>query len=240
MNRYFIYKTKQKVRDLFRTINQKIIGNFLLKHGLKEIQYSPILDITKYPPQKDVRIFSPYKTESVILEIGTGNGEHLVRLAKDNTRHTVIGFELVQEYAQKTSHNIMKSVSKNAKIIHGEAKRLIEKYIPNGSVDKIYIICPDPWPKKRHIKHRITYIENFIAIVKKIKVNGEIVLVTDNEILAQTLDDTLEKFKKEDLVNISYKSKKYSQLPKSVFRTKYIRKWEKMDRAFWYYSITIN
>ena len=240
MNKYFVYKAKQKVKHLLRTIDQKIIGNFLLKHGLKEIQYSPILDITKYPPQNDIKIFTPYKTSGIFLEIGTGNGEHLVRLAKDNTDHTVIGFEITKEYVQKTAHRIMKEVCKNAKIVHGEARQLIEKYIPDKSVDKTYIICPDPWPKRRHIKHRITYFENFIPILKKLNTEGELILITDNVILAETLNQAVDHINEHKSFDIFVKSKKYSQLPKYVYRTKYIRKWEKQGSSFWYYSITIN
>ncbi|HOU75618.1 MAG TPA: tRNA (guanosine(46)-N7)-methyltransferase TrmB [Candidatus Dojkabacteria bacterium] len=234
---FLLYSLKQNFKNISLTIRQSTVGRFLLNHGLDEIQNSPILNITKYLPQKDIRIFSPYKTESVILEIGTGNGEHLVRIAKDNTKHTIIGFELVQEYVKKTANNIMKNVCKNAKIVHGEAKKIIEKYIPNQTVDKIYIICPDPWPKKRHIKHRITYIENLTPLVKKLNMDGEIIVITDNEILAQTLDDSLEKYQKSKIFDIQFKRKKYSELPKFVFRTKYIKKWEKIGREFWYYSI---
>lgn len=240
MLRYFRYRTKQLYKLVKTSLYQHTIGRFLIKHGLDEIQYSPILSINKYPYQKDPRIFTPYKTKGIILEIGTGNGENLVRIAKDNTNFTLLGFEISKEYALKTANRIMMSGCKNAKIIHGEAKQLIEKYIPNGSISKIYIVCPDPWPKKKHIKHRITYIENFIPLVKKLIKEGEIIVITDNDILAKTLDETIHHIEKQQLFNLSCKRKEYKELPSYIYKTKYIRKWEKMGKAFWYYLVTVN
>lgn len=182
-------------------------------------------------PKNDLKKLTPYPTQKLVLEIGIGNGEHLEYLARQNPQTTFIGTELSKLYAEKAARRVQISGMKNAHVFYTETIRFLTEDVRNHCFDKIFIICPDPWPKKKHLKHRITYIQNLKILLKKLKPTGRIWLLTDNPVLAET---TLESVK---ALDISYKTNTYTDLPISIFRTKYIRKWEKTGSRFYSFEI---
>ena len=69
----------------------------------------------------------------------------------------------------------------NIKIFNGDARFLLE-FFENASVDRFYVLFPDPWTKKRHHKRRLLSDE-FITktLHSKLKAGGELVIATDCE-----------------------------------------------------------
>ena len=66
----------------------------------------------------------------------------------------------------------------NLKVFYGDARLLIEN-LEDNSLDKIFVLFPDPWPKKKHNKRRIIN-ENFLNLIsKKLKSGGELFFASD-------------------------------------------------------------
>ncbi|MEM6603631.1 MAG: tRNA (guanosine(46)-N7)-methyltransferase TrmB [Pseudomonadota bacterium] len=94
-----------------------------------------------------------FTTNNIILEIGFGGGEHLLHQAKRNPQNLYIGCDAFMTGVAKTVAQITSQDIKNLYLFHGDALHLL-KHIEDNSIDGIYLLYPDPWPKKRHRKRR--------------------------------------------------------------------------------------
>lgn len=120
------------------------------------------------------------KPEEVWLEIGFGGGEHLAALAQENTDIGFIGSEpFVNGVAQ-----LLKAVEandlSNLRIFDDDARLLLARLAP-ASITRIFILFPDPWPKKRHHKRRFISPENLDLMAAVLAPGGKLGIATDQE-----------------------------------------------------------
>ncbi|WP_306251877.1 tRNA (guanosine(46)-N7)-methyltransferase TrmB [Parvularcula sp. IMCC14364] len=90
----------------------------------------------------------------VWLEIGFGGGEHLAWHAARNPDVLMIGAEPFINGVAKLLTQIDEQGLQNVRILHGDARDLLQK-LPTGLLSRLFILHPDPWPKKKHYKRRI-------------------------------------------------------------------------------------
>lgn len=88
------------------------------------------------------------------LEIGFGGGEHLAWQATRNPHVFLAGAEPFINGVGKLLGQIEDAGLENIRILHGDVRPLLEA-LPDGALDRLFILHPDPWPKKRHHKRRI-------------------------------------------------------------------------------------
>lgn len=110
-------------------------------------------------------------TKKLILEIGFGGGEHLVHQAKINPDINYIGIDAFVNGVSKIVRSIYQENIKNIRISDGDALDVL-KYIPENGLDGIYLLYPDPWPKKRHRHRRFIQKDTAQMIEKILKPNG--------------------------------------------------------------------
>jgi len=131
-------------------------------------------------------LFDP-PAESVRLEIGFGGGEHLAAEAQAFPHTGFIGCEpyvngLAKILAQIEARNIG-----NIKLFAGDAAELLA-WTPSQSLDRIDLIHPDPWPKRRHWKRRFVQDATVAAMARVLKPGGEFRFVCDiDDYVAWTL-----------------------------------------------------
>lgn len=117
--------------------------------------------------------------QPLYLEIGTGKGDFILNMAKNNPDAHFIGIEKSITCLAITAKKIVNEDIKNVLLIADDVSKVFA-YLPQASVDKLFLNFSDPWPKKRHEKRRLTY-KTFLDEYKKIlKGNGEIIMKTDN------------------------------------------------------------
>lgn len=117
--------------------------------------------------------------QPLYLEIGTGKGDFILNMAKNNPNAHFIGIEKSITCLAITAKKIVNEDIKNVLLIADDVSKVFA-YLPQGSIDKLFLNFSDPWPKKRHEKRRLTY-KTFLDEYKKIlKSNGEIIMKTDN------------------------------------------------------------
>src|SRR3982751_767763 len=80
------------------------------------------------------------------LEIGYGGGEHLLYQAENNPQIFFVGCEVFDKGIAQMLQKIEKSKVRNVHLFTDDARLLLEK-IPDESIDKVFILFPDPWPK---------------------------------------------------------------------------------------------
>jgi len=114
------------------------------------------------------------------IEVGTGKGQFVLGMAKQNPHINYIGIELYDSVIVCALEKIVEAEKpSNLRLLKVNGADL-QKYFNKGDVNRIYLNFSDPWPKARHAKRRLTH-EGFLAIYESILVdNGEIHFKTDN------------------------------------------------------------
>ncbi len=120
-------------------------------------------------------------TQPLELEIGSGKGLFLRNAAEACAEHNFVGIEVAGKYAKFAAAGLARSGLKNACMLHGDARRLVQHFMEKSSVHRVHIYFPDPWWKARHHKRRIMAAE-FLRQVERILVpSGRLVFWTDVE-----------------------------------------------------------
>jgi tRNA (guanine-N7-)-methyltransferase len=154
---------KRTIRSFGRTKGHKLSDNQekVLKEFLPKIR--PTIEVMS--------------SDNIWFEIGFGAGEHLIQLIDErkDDRQVIIGCEPYINGAVKAVKYIADNNIENVFIFDGDAKEIINEI---KSIERCYILFPDPWPKKRHHKRRIIQREFIEKILEK--VIGSIVIATDH------------------------------------------------------------
>ncbi|MEM8772191.1 MAG: tRNA (guanosine(46)-N7)-methyltransferase TrmB [Pseudomonadota bacterium] len=94
------------------------------------------------------------KSKEIWLEVGFGGGEHLSQQARANPDIGMIGAEPFVNGVAKMLTQIEEYSLENIRICFGDARPLMEA-LPTASLSRVFVLHPDPWPKKRHFKRRM-------------------------------------------------------------------------------------
>jgi tRNA (guanine-N7-)-methyltransferase len=154
------------------------------------------------------------------LEIGCGKGDFVKGMAEKNPDINFIAIEKATDIIVLALEKIKKSSLTNVRFINCDAAILTEVF-PESFFNTIYINFPDPWPKKRHAKRRLTS-SSFLTIFKKIlSDNGSLHFKTDNRDL---FDYSLESLNENGyrLENVTF-DLKTDELPYDNVKTEYER-----------------
>ena len=151
-----------------RPIKAKQAG--LLGTLLPQIQ----LDVTA---PVDPRALKPDATE-VWLEIGFGGGEHMAAQAALRPQILSLGAEPFLNGAASALRHIDEAAVTNVRLHVGDARELIT-VLPDASLDRVFILFPDPWPKVRHHKRRLVQADFVSDIVRVLKPGGRLRFATD-------------------------------------------------------------
>ncbi len=112
------------------------------------------------------------------IEIGFGSGEHLIWQAQNNSKNFFIGSEVYINGISRLLLDINEKSLKNIRLWIDDGRLLLEA-LPNESVDVIYILFPDPWPKTRHHKRRIIGPSTVYELARVLKPGGILRTATD-------------------------------------------------------------
>ena len=124
------------------------------------------------------RALFPDAVDDVQLEIGFGGAEHLIARAKANPRIGFIGAEPFVNGMAKALAAIDDAKLTNIRLHHADAVDLLD-WLPAGSLGRIDLLYPDPWPKRRHWKRRFVNDDNIVRLARVLKAGGEFRFATD-------------------------------------------------------------
>ena len=147
------------------------------------------------------------KTEKKIwLEVGFGNGHHLVELAKRNYDKLIVGSEVYENGVATACFSLFQNKIQNARVFHGDARNLLNLF-KDEAVDRFYILFPDPWTKKRHKSRRLLSPSNVGYFSKILKSSGYICIATDVEEYFLEIEDTFSNLDQFKRIHVSPKEK---------------------------------
>ncbi len=142
----------------------------------------PRIAVPEEGPVSAERLFGPNARGACPLhfEIGFGGGEHLARRADMLPDHGFIGAEPFVNGMAKALASIDALKLANIRLHHGDAADLLD-WLPAGSLARIDMLYPDPWPKKRHWKRRFINEGNIAKLARVLRAGGEFRFATDWE-----------------------------------------------------------
>lgn len=218
-------------------MNKKIrpIRSYILRQGrLTKHQARGIEELSpkfSIPFQESLVDFSPLFLESnnkIILEIGFGMGDATAQIAKQLFQYNFLAIEVHSPGVGKLLNKIHEQEISNIKIIQHDAVEVLDKMIPNASLDGLHIFFPDPWHKKRHNKRRLIQKEFLDLVALKLKKDAYIHIATDWEDYALWI---LEVF--EDIHEFQIKNKNLTQKPSYRPNTKYENRGLRLGHRVW-------
>lgn len=128
----------------------------------------------------------------IVLELACGKGEYSVGLAKVFPNKNFIGIDIKGDRISRGSKNALDAGLSNVAFLRTPINYL-EEFFDEDEVDEIWIIHPDPQPRDKEEKKRLTF-PKFLELYKKILKNGgKLNLKTDNHPLYLYSIETLQK-----------------------------------------------
>ena len=115
------------------------------------------------------------------IDLGCGDGSFLVDLAREFPERDFIGVERLLGRCKKVAKKIARAGLENAWILRLDSKYVVEWLLPEGSVSRIHLLCPDPWPKVRHHRRRLMQVPFLGAVKAALEPEGEFLFMTDHE-----------------------------------------------------------
>jgi tRNA (guanine-N7-)-methyltransferase len=113
----------------------------------------------------DPRSLFPAPVRAVWLEVGFGAGEHLAAQARANPDVGIIGCEPFINGVARLLTEVDAHGLDNVRIVMDDAGLLLDALAP-GSIERGFLLFPDPWPKRRHNKRRFVSPENIDAMAR--------------------------------------------------------------------------
>ena len=180
-----------------RKHNKKSIRSFVKRSGrltksqknaLQDYSSNYILDTNN--TNTDLKACFDSDQHNLVIEIGFGDGAALIESALKYPDKNFIGIEVYDSGLGQCLNTINQHKIKNIRLIYGDAVEVFEQFITKKSVEKINILFPDPWPKKRHHKRRLINKGFLTLLSKSLKNKGIVNISTDWEDYAQQIEIT--------------------------------------------------
>jgi tRNA (guanine-N7-)-methyltransferase len=115
----------------------------------------------------------------VELEIGTGKGRFLLAQAAARPEVNFLGVEWSLKYLRVTKDRAGRSGLMNVRLFRADARHVLQALVPDSSIARVHVYCPDPWPKKRHRKRRFFSPATLVQIGRILVPGGYLDLSTD-------------------------------------------------------------
>ncbi|MXU64438.1 tRNA (guanosine(46)-N7)-methyltransferase TrmB [Oceanomicrobium pacificus] len=124
----------------------------------------------------------------VWLEVGFGGGEHILHQAKENPDVGLIGCEPFVNGVAMLVPRIAEDGVENIRVHMGDARDMLD-VLPLASLDRAFLLYPDPWPKSRHHRRRFVVPENIDQLSRALKPGARFHVATDiPDYVRQTLE----------------------------------------------------
>lgn len=177
-------------------------------------------------PAVDISLFSlPIGKKDIfcdekplILEIGFGEGEFLINAAQCDESRNYLGIEIKRGRFRKAVRAAGKLSLENLKFLHIEAEVALRQVFRERMFDLVLVNFPDPWPKKRHSKHRMFNREFISCLARVLTKSGRIVIKTDQ---LNYIEQIVSEFKRSPLFRTTHPPPGFVEARREETETKF-------------------
>jgi len=166
----------------------------------------------------------------VTLEIGFGMGTSLVAMAQANPQQNFLGIEVHSPGVGACLATAHEEGVENLRVMCHDAVEVLEKMIPDNSLNMVQLFFPDPWHKARHNKRRIVQVPFAELVKSKLKLGGVFHMATDWEPYAEHM---LEVMSSIDGYQNQSQSNDYVPRPDSRPVTKFEQRGHRLGHGVW-------
>ncbi|MDR6788224.1 tRNA (guanine-N7-)-methyltransferase [Sphingomonas sp. BE138] len=166
------------------------------------------------------------------VEIGFGAGEHLAGQAAAAPATGFIGCEPFLNGVVGALGHVRDGALDNVRIHMGDALEVVER-LPDASLDRVYLLHPDPWPKARHAKRRMMNHGPLDLIARKLKPGAEFRLGTDDPTYCRWSMMVMNQ--RRDFVWQAQVPHDFLERPADWPETRYERKARRQGHEVWYF-----
>jgi len=121
------------------------------------------------------------KENNYILDIGSGSGENSLHLNKIYPKSKIIACDTFLDGNYNLCNKILEENLNNILIFNGNVNEFLDNIKILNVFDSVWILFPDPWPKKKHFKRRLLNMNFMLKLMKFVKKNGYVHIATDNQ-----------------------------------------------------------
>jgi tRNA (guanine-N7-)-methyltransferase len=116
---------------------------------------------------------------AVEIEVGIGKGRFLLQQAELRPEVDFLGLEWSLKHLRVAKERAERRRLTNVRLYRADARHVIADLVPDASVARLHVYCPDPWPKKRHRKRRFFTPEMAPHLERILVPGGHLELSTD-------------------------------------------------------------
>ncbi|GIX04805.1 MAG: tRNA (guanine-N(7)-)-methyltransferase [Planctomycetaceae bacterium] len=115
----------------------------------------------------------------VELDIGCGRGMFLVNASLSRPDTNFVGIELDYTEGRRGARRLHKRQLPNARVVGGDAREFLRRYVPSESIAVAHVYFPDPWWKRKHRRRRLFNDEFAHLLARALRGAGELHVWTD-------------------------------------------------------------
>ena len=127
----------------------------------------------------------------VTVDLGSGKGRFLLELAAARPEGNYLGVERARKYFEMVCQRAARRGLTNVRMLHTTGEDLVHRLLPDASVDRFFVLFPDPWPKKRHHKRRFFRRDHVERIVETLRPGGRLLVKSDHPEYAEVIEAVL-------------------------------------------------
>ena len=160
--------------------------------GRKKIQSfdKGFIENCKINLEKDIK-----QNKNNILDVGSGSGENTLFLAKKNPDALIIAIDIFRDGNINLCNELSNLKLYNVKLFSSNVHKLFDYLNKDNYFSEIWILFPDPWPKKKHFKRRLINDNFFKKVYPYLKKNGKIFIATDSTSYLKSIINSVYKVK---------------------------------------------
>ena len=164
------------------------------------------------------------------FEIGFGMGHSTLEMAAAAPEHDFIGVEVHKPGVGALLNGLLTEGLSNVRVFDCDAIEVLNRCIPDGSLDRLLLFFPDPWPKKKHHKRRLIQPGFVQRLRHKLRVGGLLHLATDWENYAEHMMEVMSEA--EGFANTQGPGQ-FSPRPEDRPVTKFEQRGERLGHGVW-------
>jgi tRNA (guanine-N7-)-methyltransferase len=163
--------------------------------------------------------YEPGKTALRELDLGCGKGGFTRELSSKYPERGILAADVMIGRLRRLEKRIKAEGLQNIELLRIDAWNLIGYTLPDESLDRIHILCPDPWPKAKHKQYRLLSSEFIGRMLRVIRKNGSVHFATDDRNYFESV---------EKLFNCNHSYRRDDSLMADIagIRSDFEKKWE--------------
>ncbi|MBK1879512.1 tRNA (guanosine(46)-N7)-methyltransferase TrmB [Pelagicoccus mobilis] len=126
------------------------------------------------------------------LEIGCGHGHWLVAFAENHPEKKCLGVDLIGDRVERAEKKARRAEQGDARFLRGEAFEVLDLMPEHVRLDEVFILFPDPWPKKRHWKNRLFSKAFLVELAKRCESGVRCHFRTDHDPYFEWAEEVIE------------------------------------------------